>query len=272
MAADSAHDHAIGLFDSGIGGLTVLKAVRENLPNENYIYLGDTARLPYGSKSPETILRYVEQNVEFLIGRGVKAIVVACNSASSVLVGRTDLKFSIPVYNVIEPGAARALSMTKNKRIGVLGTRATVAGGAYDRAIHALDPSAEVISQACPLLVPLVEEGWDEDPLTNLIVYRYLHPLLQSGIDTLIMGCTHYPVLRDAFRRVIGPEIELVDSSEAIASILQKDLERSHIPVAKSGRGHLDVLVTDASPAFESVASRLLRPYTLKGLTQVDLG
>jgi glutamate racemase len=264
-------EHAIGLFDSGIGGLTVLRAVRSALPTENFVYLGDTARLPYGSKSPETIYRYLQQNIDYLIKHGVKAIVVACNSASSVIVGRTDLNFSIPVYNVIEPGAKKALEATKNKRIGVLGTRATVAGGAYDRAIHALDPSAEVISQACPLLVPLVEEGWDEDPLTNLIVYRYLHPLLMQGIDTLIMGCTHYPALKESFRRVVGPNVELIDSAETIASMIREDLERSHIPIAKAGQGHVDILVTDTSPTFQGVAERLMRPFPLKPLTQVDL-
>ena len=264
-------EHAIGLFDSGIGGLTVLRSVREALPTENFIYLGDTARLPYGSKSPETIAKYLEQNIDFLISRGVKAIVVACNSASSVIVGRDDLKFKVPVYNVIEPGAKRALSATQNKRIGVLGTRATIAGGAYEKAIHALDPSTEVFSAACPLLVPLVEEGWNDDPLTNLVVYRYLQPLLKEGVDTLIMGCTHYPALKESFRKVAGTSIALVDSAETIASMIRQDLEKSHIPINKSGKGHVEVLVTDRSPAFQEVAERLMQPFPLKALTQVDL-
>ena len=257
----------IGLFDSGIGGLTVLKSVRDALPNENFIYLGDTARLPYGSKSPETIMRYLNQNINFLVSRGVKSVVVACNSASSVLVGRTDLKFSVPVYNVIEPGARCAVEVTKTKRIGVLGTRATISGGAYHRAIRALAPDAEVIGQPCPLLVPLVEEGWDTDPITNLVVYRYVQPLVAQNVDTLILGCTHYPFLREAIRKVAGPGIELVDSAQAIAQLLQADPENKK---AQSG-GQIELLVTDSSPSFQEVASRLMAPYQLPPLQQIDL-
>jgi glutamate racemase len=269
------NEPAIGLFDSGIGGLTVLRAVREALPGEDFIYLGDTARLPYGSKSPDTIHRYLEQNIRFLISRGVKAVVVACNSASSVLVGtgneEADLKFSVPVYNVIEPGAAHALNTSKAKRIGVIGTRATVTAGAYTRAIHALNSQAAVFSQACPLLVPLVEEGMEGDPLTNLIVYRYLGPLLSQDIDTLIMGCTHYPVLREAFRKVCGPTVELVDSAQAITTIIKSDFKNGKLKPAVNGRGRVEILVTDASPAFFDVAQRLMRPFVLEELIQVDL-
>lgn len=255
----------IGLFDSGIGGLTVLKTVREKLPHENLIYLGDTARLPYGSKSPETILRYLNQNIEFLVARGVKSVVVACNSASSVLVGRNDLKFSVPVYNVIEPGARRAFEVSRSKRIGVLGTRATIAGGAYERELKKLDSSVSVVAQACPLLVPLVEEGWDNDPITNLVVFRYVQPLVAAGVDTLILGCTHYPFLKEAIRRVAGPSVELVDSAESIARLLHED---SGIG---SREGSLELLVTDASPSFSEVAARILSPFKLPALQQVDL-
>jgi glutamate racemase len=257
----------IGLFDSGIGGLTVLKSVREKLAHENFIYLGDTARLPYGSKSPETIMRYLNQNINFLVQHGVKSVVVACNSASSVLVGRPDLKFPVPIYNVIEPGAKRALEISKTKRIGVLGTRATIAGGAYQNAIKALDAEAEVIGQACPLLVPLVEEGWDHDPITNLVVYRYVQPLVAEKIDTLILGCTHYPFLRDAIRKVAGPNIELVDSAAAIAEMLENSSENKK---AQSG-GQIELLVTDSSPGFQEVAERLMSPFKLPALKQIDL-
>lgn len=255
----------IGLFDSGIGGLTVLKTVREKLPHENLIYLGDTARLPYGSKSPETIFRYLQQNIEFLVTRGVKSVVVACNSASSVLVGARDAKFSIPVYNVIEPGARRAVEVSSSGLIGVLGTRATIAGGAYEREIKKLRPDAEVVSVACPLLVPLVEEGWDNDPITNLIVYRYVQPVIARGVDTLILGCTHYPFLREAIRRVAGPGVALVDSAESIAQILREGSD------VGSGEGSLEFLVTDSSPAFSEVAARIMAPYSIPALQQVDL-
>lgn len=262
----------IGLFDSGVGGLTVLRALRGRFPLENFVYLGDTARLPYGSKSADTIERYLEQNIRFLLARGVKAVIVACNSASSVLVGRRDLSFPVPVYNVIEPGAKRALEVSKIKRIGVIGTRATIAGRAYDTALRALDPDVEVVSQACPLLVPLVEEGWESDPLTNLVVYRYLAPLASQQIDTLIMGCTHYPVLQDSFRRVLGPNVELVDSADTIANLLSEDYQSGRLlPAAPTGQGRVDFLVTDASPSFKSVAERLLHPLPLGEFHQVDL-
>lgn len=262
----------IGLFDSGIGGLTVLRAVRDQFPHENFVYLGDTARLPYGSKSRETIEKYLEQNVRFLVARGVKAVIVACNSASSVLVGRADLNFPVPIYNVIEPGARRALEATKTKRIGVLGTRATISGKAYNTAIHALDENAQVFSQPCPLLVPLVEEGWEDDPLTNLVVYRYLAPVVAQNIDTLILGCTHYPVLLTSIRKVTGNVIELVDSAEAIAQILAADFASGRLKKNDSAElGTIEILVTDSSPSFKDVAARLLHPLPLKGFTQVDL-
>ncbi len=257
----------IGLFDSGIGGLTVLKSVRAQLPHENFIYLGDTARLPYGSKSPETIMRYLQQNINFLVDRRVKSVVVACNSASSVLVGRSDLKFSVPVYNVIEPGAQVAVDTSKTKRIGVLGTRATIAGGAYQQAIAKISPDAEVFVQACPLLVPLVEEGWDTDPITNLVVYRYLQPLVAKQIDTLILGCTHYPFLRDAIGRVAGPTVQLVDSAQAIAKMLEADSKNEEA----QPDGQIELLVTDSSPSFQEVAARLMSPYKLPAIQQIDL-
>ncbi len=262
----------IGLFDSGVGGLTVLRAVRNKFPDENFVYLGDTARLPYGTKSRATIEKYLEQNVRFLLSRGVSAVIVACNSASSALVGEDGSRFPVPVYNVIEPGARRALETTKSKRIGVLGTHATISGRAYDTAIHSLDPAAQVFGQPCPLLVPLVEEGWENDPLTSLVVYRYLAPMLERGIDTLIMGCTHYPVLRETFRRVAGDAVELVDSADAIAEILARDFTAGRLKAAAPGNGgRIEILVTDASSNFKDVAARLMNPFPPLDLRQVDL-
>lgn len=260
----------IGLFDSGIGGLTVLRSLVGSFPNESFIYLGDTARLPYGSKSPATIERYLKQNIRFLMDQDVKAIVVACNSASTVLLGNTH-DFTIPVYNVIEPGAATALAASQTKRIGVLGTRATVSAQAYVHSLHAIDRSAIVFQQACPLLVPLVEEGWEEDPLTNLVIHRYVAPLLQCSIDTLILGCTHYPALRGAIARVTGPHVELIDSAQAIATSIQCDLQEGAL-VASSEARELQVMTTDVSPLFAEVATRLMHPYVIPSLRSVDIG
>lgn len=260
----------IGLFDSGIGGLTVLRSVMGHLPKEDFLYLGDTARLPYGSKSPATIERYLAQNIQFLLSLNVKAVVVACNSASTVLLGKTPA-YAVPVYNVIEPGARAALQASVTKRIGVLGTKATIAAGAYTRAIHDVDAGASVFAQACPLLVPLVEEGWEDDPLTNLVIYRYLHPLTLQKIDTLIMGCTHYPALRSGIAKVAGPSIALVDSAEVIANSIQADIKEGRLQPG-DGSGKLKVMTTDNSPGFFEIATRLMSPREVPPLELVDIG
>lgn len=246
---------AIGIFDSGIGGLTVLKALRRALPEESFIYLGDTARLPYGTKSSRTIRHYLAQNIRFLRGLGVKAIVVACNSASSVL--DSDRWENLPVYGVIVPGAANAAAATRNRRIGVLGTRATVGSGAYVRALAALDSSLHVIQQACPLLVPLVEEGWEGESVTRIILARYLESPLRQEIDTLILGCTHYPVLKPAIQSLVSPEIRLVDSAEAVARGVCDDLERGLFAAADQVP-MTQIWTTDLSDAFRSVGERIL--------------
>lgn len=250
---------ALGFFDSGLGGLTVLRAVHKKFPQENLIYLGDTARLPYGTKSPETIRRYADQCLENLLERNVKAVVVACNSASTVLLGDTTGKFPVPVYNVIEPGAEAALQSSISKRIGVLGTRATVNSNAYPTAIQNLDSTAVVYQNAAPLLVPLVEEGWEADPLTNLIIYRYVAPLLSHQIDTLILGCTHYPVLRSGIQRVTGGAITLVDSAELMTRNLERDFQSGRISKRiENTRGTIELFATDASHAMDVTARRLL--------------
>lgn len=259
----------IGLFDSGIGGLTVFKSLLHSLPNESFIYLGDTARLPYGSKSPQTIQRYVLQNIDFLVRKNVKAIVVACNSASTVLLGGSQ-SFPVPVYNVIEPGAKAALKASSGLRIGVLGTKATVSAKAYVRALQALDPSVEVFQQACPLLVPLVEEGWENDPITNLVVYRYVAPLVAAGVDTLILGCTHYPVLRASIERATSGRIALVDSADAIASLIQADIAAGRLSASKA-RMDLEIMTTDVSASFAEVARRLMAPHVIPPLVEVDI-
>ncbi|MES2965079.1 MAG: glutamate racemase [Bdellovibrionota bacterium] len=262
-------DRPIGLFDSGIGGLTVLKALWSALPQESFVYLGDTARLPYGSKSPQTIERYCLQNIDFLLRRGVKAIVVACNTASTTLLDHGPREFPVPVYNVIEPGAAEALKASTRKQIGVLGTKATIAAKSYARAIHAIDKEATVYQAACPLLVPLVEEGLEEDPLTNLFIYRYLQPLLQAGVDTLILGCTHYPALRPGFEKVAGPNVVLVDSAQAIAHQIGNDMGTRLHPSRAPRR--TEFLTTDAAQSFLEVAQRLMSPHPVPELIEVDI-
>lgn len=260
----------IGVFDSGIGGLTVLKVLAERFPQESFLYLGDTARLPYGSKSAQTIRRYSEQNVHYLLRQGVKAVVIACNSASSQF---PESEFEgVPVYNVIHPGSFKALSLTKNKKIGILGTRATVKSAAYAEELIRLDEKVEVFSQACPLFVPLAEEGWDEDPITNLVAYRYVNPIAKTGIDTLILGCTHYPILKESIRRVTGNDIALVDSGEAIAELIAQDTERGHFKPAKEGSvQNIQIMTTDASEHFTNLARRILEPVVASEFRVVDI-
>lgn len=254
----------IGVFDSGLGGLTVLKALIHELPHENYIYLGDTARLPYGSKSPQTIRAYSEQNLNFLAGQNVKSIVVACNSASTQIHETEFLE--APLLTVIEPGAQKALSLCENLRIGVLGTRATVESGAYAMALQKLDSKVEVFSVACPLFVPLAEEGWDQDPVTNLIAYRYLQGLLQSQVDTVILGCTHYPLLKDSIAKVLGNSIHLVDSGEAVAQQLKLKIKSNNAP-----SGQLKIYLTDSSAHFERMARRIMPSHLKMSFEIVNL-
>lgn len=246
----------IGLFDSGIGGLTVLKVLHRHFPNENFVYLGDTARLPYGSKSPLTIRRYAEQNVAFLADQDVKMIVIACNSASTQM--REEQILGRPVYNVIAPGAKAAIAASATGHIGLIGTRATVESRAYETEIQRLSSQATVSAQACPLLVPLAEEGWDQDPVTNIIVFRYLQNLVAAGIDALILGCTHYPLLTGSIQRVTGSSIQLIDSGEAIAQMMKDDLAAGKWTAGGSSPGTLRLMVTDGSTAFLNLSQRIL--------------
>jgi glutamate racemase len=211
------NNKAIGVFDSGIGGLTVYKALKEKMPEEKVVYLGDTARLPYGTKSAETIIKFSEDNAFFLMERDVKVVVVACNSSSSYAVPRLQDRLDIPVLGVIEPGAEAAVNGSKNC-IGVIGTTATISSGAYERAIREKKPGAEIIAKDCPLFVPLVEEGWLEHEVTRLVVKEYLMPLKEKGIDSLVLGCTHYPVLKPVISDILGTSIRLIDSAETVTA------------------------------------------------------
>lgn len=262
---------AIGIFDSGIGGLTVLKALCHNYPNENFIYLGDTARLPYGSKSPQTIRKYSEQNVQFLIHQKVKAIVIACNSASTQFPEKS--YHGVPIYNVIDPGSAKAIATTKNKRIGVIGTRATISSDIYRQKIKALDSEAQVFSQHCPLFVPLAEEGWHDDPITSLISFRYLQNLLTKDIDVLIMGCTHYPLLKKSLSTIMGPDVALVDSGQTIAENLGSDFQSGLILETDQERKErmIRILTTDPSPILYALAEKILSTTTPLTFETVDI-
>lgn len=260
----------IGIFDSGLGGLTVLKELKRFLPQEDFLYLGDTARLPYGSKSAETIKKYVEQTFHFFATHRVKAIVVACNSASSVILGQHSTS-TTPVYNVIEPGAKQALKATQSGRIGILATRATVNGESYVKTILQMNPKIECFQQAAPLLVPLVEEGWLEDPLTNLVLYRYLNPLLTQNIDTLILGCTHYPLLASAIQKICGSKIKLVSSGMAVAHALKEDLNRLSLLRASEQPSRTKILTTDSGEHFKAVAAQILAPFTFDEFEKTDL-
>ena len=249
----------IGVFDSGIGGLTVVKALRDLLPNEDIFYLGDTARVPYGPKSPETVQRYAVELAGILTQKNAKALVVACNTVSSVALPLLTKKFSEPVIEVIEPGARAALQATRNRHIGVIGTRATIRSGAYDKALRAADDAVRVSSRACPLLVPLIEEGLLNDEVTDQMIMRYLEPMLTDGIDTLVLGCTHYPLLKNAIARALKRQIMLVDSAENCARAVEEILDQQSLRAASSNRGALHVALTDAADNFLNVARDALQ-------------
>ena len=246
---------AIGVFDSGVGGLTVVSALRRRLPGESILYLGDTARLPYGSKSPETVTRYTQRNIDFLTGRGVKAVVVACNTASALALPILDMH-EVPTWGVIEPGARKAAAVSRG-RVGVIATEATVRSDAYPRALRALRPDLEILSRPCPLFVPLVEEGWHDDPVTEEVARRYLGPLLEAGIDTLVLGCTHYPLLVPVLRRVAGPEVILVDSAEAVAEMVAEGLAGQNLEATHPPVHHF--CVTDTGETFQRIARQILQ-------------
>jgi glutamate racemase len=249
----------IGVFDSGIGGLTVVKALRDLLPNENISYLGDTARVPYGPKSPETVQRYAVELAGILIRKNAKALVVACNTVSSVALPLLIKKFSAPVIGVIEPGARAALQATRNRHIGVIGTRATIRSGAYERALRAADNNVRVSSRACPLLVPLIEEGLLNDDVTDQMIMRYLEPLLADGIDTLVLGCTHYPLLTNAIARMLKRQVMLVDSAQNCARAVEEILDQQSLRTAQPNCGELHVALTDAADSFLNVARDALQ-------------
>ena len=249
----------IGVFDSGIGGLTVVKALRDLLPNEKIFYLGDTARVPYGGKSANTVERYSLEMTNMLVDEDVKAIVIACNSASAVALPKLEKTLSVPVIGVIKPGAQAAISATRNRHIGVIGTRATIKSGAYEKALREFDPKISISARACPLLVPFIEEGWLEDKLTDQIIARYLEPLMRDGVDTVVLGCTHYPLLVRVISRFVGAKVELVDSAKNCAIAVQQLLDRQSLRATTENSGSLEVALTDAPDNFLRVARDALQ-------------
>jgi glutamate racemase len=255
---DAKNNRSIGVFDSGIGGLTVVRALMERLPFENIIYFGDTARVPYGIKSVETINRYASQITEFLLKKDVKLLVVACNTMAAVAYQAIKDLSSVPVLEVIEASARNAVAETRSKSIGVIGTPATINSNAYARAIHLLDKKVRIYSQTCPLFVPLVEEGWFDHPATRLIAQEYLKPVLAEQIDTLVLGCTHYPLLKPLLQDIAGTEITLIDSAEAMADATADLL--NGLNLGNQNRRPPDYLfcVSDVPYRFQTIGERFL--------------
>ncbi len=234
------------------------RSLRRVLPSEDIYYIGDTARVPYGGKSPSTVERYSFELAGLLLAEKSKVIVVACNTASALAVPRMQEAIRVPVVGVIQPGAAAAVAASRNQQIGVIGTRATISSGAYERAIRKLAPQARVLSTACPLLVPLIEEGWLGESVTREVLHRYLDPILATGIDTLVLGCTHYPLLADLLQEVVGPDVTLVDSADNCALAVKDFLDREALAVPSEETGRLRVALTDHSDAFLRVAEKAL--------------
>lgn len=257
----------IGIFDSGVGGLTVYRALHERLPSEHFVYLGDTARVPYGTKSLSTVERYAIENAKFLEAHGIKLLVVACNTASALALPAIREAVSVKVVGVLEPGARAATTIATGKRIGVIATEATVKSGAYSSVIARIDPVIEVIERACPLFVPLAEEGWAGTDVARAVAWQYLADLRDKGIGALVLGCTHYPILSDLIGEIIGNEVPLIDSGDAAAREVQTLLESSELSSVQTARDvqerrlcdDLDhFYVTDAAERFATVAERFL--------------
>jgi len=258
LADEPLPQRPIGVFDSGIGGLTVVSALRHCLPNEHIFYLGDTARVPYGGKSAATVERYSVEIAEMLLEENCKTIVVACNTASALALPKLEKTLPVTVTGVIVPGAKAAVAATRNGHIGVIGTRATIRSGAYERALRSLHADVRVTALACPLLVPLIEEGWLENAITDRVITRYLDPLVSAGIDTLVLGCTHYPLLRNAIARSLGDSITLVDSAENCAVAVEELLTKENLRSPTNHVGELNVALTDLPDDFLEVASDAL--------------
>jgi len=250
-------DRAIGVFDSRVGGLTVLRALRQQIPGELLVYLGDTARVPYGTKSSPTVMRYAHEAARFLLAQRVKLMVVACNTASAVAIDELVERYQVPVIGVIQPGVKRALEVTRNGRVGVVGTEGTIRSGAYNRVLRENRPDIVVHTAACPLFVPIAEEGWSRHEVAYLAAREYLAPLLHKGIDTLVLGCTHYPLLKKTLQEVVGPDVQLVDSALETAKAVKLQLEQNQLLSAVAAQPPC-YYVTDIPDRFVRVGGAFL--------------
>ncbi|MBR5113803.1 MAG: glutamate racemase [Oscillospiraceae bacterium] len=266
-------NRAIGVFDSGLGGLTAVRRLREVLPREDIVYLGDTGRVPYGGRSRETIMQYAREDFAFLMGFDIKAIVVACGTVSTVALPEMAGDYALPVVGVVEPAAKKAAGLTKNGRIGLIATRASVASGAYEREIARIAPDKEVFSQACPLFVPLVENGRvaPGDVVIETVAREYLEPLREKNIDTLILGCTHYPIIRDVIAGIMGPGVALVDTGGEAAATVASMLRAGDALADRAGEGICRCCVTDSVESFNENAGRFLGGGVISETRRVSL-
>jgi glutamate racemase len=267
---DIRNNAPIGVFDSGVGGLTVAREIIRQLPNESITYFGDTARVPYGSKSKDTIIRYARQIVRFLKTKNVKAIVVACNTASAFALDTIESELDIPIIGVVKPGAKSAIGNTKNKRIGIIGTEGTIKSELYTEYIHGIDSEITVIGKPCPLFVPLVEEGMLHDTVTDEIASRYLSDLKKQNIDSLILGCTHYPLLRSTVGKIMGPEVNLVNPAYETAVSLDALLKKNHIEAEKTAQPKYEFYVSDAAEKFKNFANSIM-PFHIDMINQINI-
>ena len=247
----------IGIFDSGLGGLTVVNAIKQKTPNEDIIYVGDTARVPYGNKSTSLIIKYSSQITKFLLEKNAKLIVVACNTASALAIQTLQNKFNIPIIGVINPGANTAAQLTKNNNVGVIGTIATINSNVYQKELIKINPSIKIFSQACPLFVPLVEEGLLNGPIVSSIITHYINNLDLSEIDTLILGCTHYPLLKPAIKVLLN-DLELIDSADSVANETHNILKNNNFINDNNNQGQQKFYVTDSPSNFANIAKRFL--------------
>ncbi len=252
------NNSALGIFDSGVGGLTVVRAVQELLPGEDIVYLGDTARVPYGSKSPETIRRFSDEDVRYLLQQEVKAIVVACNTATAHALPILQERYQVPIVGVIEAGVEAVLADPRAQRVGIIATRGTIASHAYQQALSLRRPDMVIIEQATPLLVPLIEENWIDHPATRQVLETYLQPLLDQRVDTLMLACTHYPLLVPVLQEMIGDRVRIVDSATTCALHLQQELRQRDMLAEPTRQGNLSIALTDLSEQFENLAKRFL--------------
>lgn len=263
----------VGVFDSGVGGLTVAREIMRQLPNEKIVYFGDTARVPYGSKSKSNIIKYSKQIIRFLRTKGVKAIVVACNTASAMALDEIEKELEIPIIGVVKPGAKVAVEKTVNNRIGIIGTEATISSGIYTNTINEHNMDITVVTKACPLFVPLVEEGWLKDPVTYEVARRYLEEFKDENIDTLVLGCTHYPLLRNIIGEIMGEKVTLVNPAYETAISLRNLLNEHNLAAGNEHRytgGMYEFYVSDTADKFKNFANSIL-PFHIENITQINI-